>query len=216
MGNASFMKDKVSADSPMVQMIHGILMAADKAKLLSLQLLSYSGKGKLLEKSIDLNKLVREIDEILRISTKANIKFNYKLSNKSLWVMGDVSQLHQVVLNLVTNATEAFDDNSQSMNQEITLLSGERLLNAEEIDELHLHSSMEQGKYVYFTVKDNGQGIENEVLEHIFDPLFSTKDKGHGLGLSSVHGIVHRHLVELISRYKSWLRNRDNCLVAFW
>ncbi|MFT3836233.1 MAG: ATP-binding protein [Myxococcaceae bacterium] len=146
--------------------------AAQRATALSRQLLAYSGRTPVTQGAVALNELVRSIAGLLSVSVSKKITLEQKLGPDTLAVQGDPNQLQQVLLNLVTNAAEAIGERA-----------GKIIVSTE---------SPEPGK-VRLSVSDNGSGIAPEVQARMFDPFFSTKGSGRGLGLAVIHGIVKTH-----------------------
>jgi PAS domain S-box-containing protein len=162
--------------------------AVFRAAELTRQMLAYAGKGAFLIAPVDLSRTVREIAELLRVSIPGRVEIASELAAVPA-VNADRAQLQQVVMNLVTNAGEAIGD----ADGRITLRTS-----VEVLDEPFLASELQgqelaPGRYVRLEVADTGHGMTPEVLAHIFDPFFSTKRPGRGLGLSALVGIVRAH-----------------------
>ncbi|MGQ9774396.1 ATP-binding protein [Chloroflexus sp.] len=165
--------------------------AAQQAAELCHQLLVYAGRGQRSLEVVDLSTLVREMGNILWLPTNRShqVTVHYDLDANLPPILVEASQIRQVVLNLLTNAIEAIGERSGS----VTLKTGVVSLNATDLRRLRLMPTISPGDYVTLTVSDTGIGMEEATLRRIFDPFFSTKSKGHGLGLAAVQGIVRRH-----------------------
>lgn len=165
--------------------------AAQRAAELCHQLLVYAGRGQRSLEVVDLSNLVREMGNILRLPTNRShqVAIHYDLDTNLPPILVEASQIRQVVLNLLTNAIEAIGERSGS----VTLRTGVASLSAADLRRLRLMPTIPPGDYVTLTVSDTGIGMDEATLRRIFDPFFSTKPKGHGLGLAAVQGIVRRH-----------------------
>lgn len=164
-----------------------ILESAGKAKELIKQLLSFSRKQTLSMQLLDLNEIIGSFSEILQRTIRENIDIRIFVNDASCPVMADRTQIEQVLLNLAVNAQDAIPGNGT-----ITIESGHVMLDDEYCQ---LHPGTRPGQYIMLTVGDNGSGMTDETLAHIFEPFFSTKAVGHGtgLGLATVYGIVRQH-----------------------
>lgn len=163
--------------------------AALEARMLTKQLLNYAGKGRFVLEDIELNGVVRGMEQLVRASISKVIRLSFELSDGQLPVAGDATQLRQVVLNLVTNAAEAIG----SRVGVIRVRTGTTQIAPGSLRATCLPSSVSVGHYAYLEVEDDGCGIADEHRDKIFDPFFSTKFAGHGLGLAAVLGITKSH-----------------------
>jgi len=189
LGNASLALLDLPPESPARESVHQIELTARRASELTHQLLAYSGKGRFVVTRIDLSRLVEEITHLLEvtISKKAVLKFDF--ASVVLPVEADATQMRQVVMNLITNASDAVGETSGI----ITIATG-----MTEADERYLSGSwlpepVPPGTYTYLEVSDTGQGMSPAALARIFEPFYSTKGSGRGLGLAAVLGIVRGH-----------------------
>ncbi|GAB4111705.1 MAG: hypothetical protein Fur005_40670 [Roseiflexaceae bacterium] len=160
------------------------------ARLVSL-LLAYAGRGKQYEEVINLNTLIRNVVDLARPTWPHTTQVIYQLVDALPGIKGDGSQLQQVVLNLITNAADALQQRAGT----ITITTQIQLLDhpPTEIRESLLATPFEGGRYVLLTVADTGVGMDETTLQRIFEPFFSTKRAGRGLGLAAVQGIVRSH-----------------------
>ncbi len=165
--------------------------AAQRAAELCNQLLVYAGRGQRSLEMVDLSTLVREMSDILRLPTNrsSQVTIHYELDSNLPPVVVEASQIRQIVLNLLTNAIEAIGERVGT----VTLRTGVITLTATDLRRLNLMPTIPPGEYVTLTVSDTGIGMDEATQRRIFDPFFSTKPKGHGLGLAAVQGIVRRH-----------------------
>jgi signal transduction histidine kinase/CheY-like chemotaxis protein len=162
-----------------------IRRAADLAR----QLLAYAGRGSFQVEPIDLNTLVAEMTDILGVSKSKKVELEVRLAEALPLVQGDHTQLQQVVMNLVTNASESIGDRPGK----VELATGVAHLDIKTLKRKFPGQNLEAGSFVTLTVKDDGCGMTPEVLGKIFDPFFTTKPTGRGLGLSALQGILRGH-----------------------
>ena len=152
-------------------------------------MLAYSGKGRFFIRPIDLSALVQEMLNMLQlsISKKASLKLN--LTHDIPATRADATQVRQVVMNLITNASEALEEKSGI----IAVTTGVKECDQSYLQTADLTEVPPAGLYVYLEVADTGCGMDLETRTKIFDPFFSTKFTGRGLGLAAVLGIVRGH-----------------------
>jgi len=175
--------------SPIRPRIEQVRRAAQRAAALTRQLLAYSGQGPVLIEPLSVSQLVEEMGQLLEGAVSGKAALIYDLAEDLPAVEGDVAQLSQVVMNLITNAAEAVREGAGR----ITLRTG--IVDAEKVDSTHIVGNFEPtaGSYVFFEVVDDGCGMEVETQSKIFDPFFTTKFTGRGLGLAAALGIVRSH-----------------------
>ncbi|MBN2704489.1 MAG: PAS domain S-box protein [Pontiellaceae bacterium] len=164
-----------------------IVSAAKKAKDLVQQLLAFGRKQTLRFNRVDLNELITRFEKLLRRTVREDIMIEMRLFPGELISEGDCGQLEQVVMNLVVNARDAMPDGGVlSIETGVTALSESDISTKDEI---------EPGWYNVITICDTGHGMDEETVHNIFEPFFTTKsiDKGSGLGLSTVYGIIKQH-----------------------
>ncbi|MBF0273132.1 MAG: PAS domain-containing protein [Magnetococcales bacterium] len=170
--------------------IHGFLQeiftASVRAKALVDQLLTFSRKSESPRQPVLLPVLVREVIKFFRASVPSTIAIEARIDSDDMMVHGNADQIHQLLMNLCTNARQAIPH-----DQGMIRISLERIQVATGGSEINLA----EGEYAQLQVQDTGTGMSSEILDHIFDPFFTTKEvgKGTGLGLSVVHGIVTNH-----------------------
>jgi CheY-like chemotaxis protein len=189
MGNAGLGLMLLPGESPAREPLTKIEMASQRAADLCKQLLAYSGKGKFVIQPISLSKVVTEMTDLLSsaISRKATIDFD--IEDDLPMMEGDVTQIRQVVMNLITNASEALEDGKGT----IILKTGVQQLTNDYLTETFIKDPISIGEYVYVEVSDTGCGMSKETISRIFDPFYSTKFTGRGLGLAAVLGIIRGH-----------------------
>ncbi len=165
-----------------------VLHAANRAVDLIKQILTFSRQTEHEIKPVYLNPLVKEALKMLRSTVPSSIEIKENIHKDFLTIKADPTQIHQVVVNLVTNASHAIDENSGLIKIELRpFILGK--------DDNKMDTDWKPGSYAKLTISDNGSGISKAHIDQIFDPYFTTKDKhkGTGLGLSVVHGIVNTY-----------------------
>lgn len=173
-------RDAASVDSQLA----AIVGAAEHAEELTAQMLTYSGQGDSSRTLIDLNTVTRAMGELLHVALTKKAEIVYELADDLPLVDADESQMSQVILNLVTNASDALGESPGV----VTLRTG--FYNAEAALDQGLTTA---GPHVYVEIADTGVGMDNQTKAHIFDPFYTTKFTGRGLGLATVFGIVQAH-----------------------
>lgn len=189
LGNASLAATELGGSSPVKPYLEQIETAAMRAAELCKQMLAYSGKGRFVVQRLNLNAVINETTNLLQISISKNAVLKLTLPAGLPSVMADVTQIRQIVMNLVINASEALSERSGL----ISLCTGVVRIDPAYLAETHLSPDLPEGDYVFLEVADNGVGMAPDVQTRIFDPFFSTKFTGRGLGLAAVLGIVRGH-----------------------
>ena len=195
LGNAGLALEELSSLSPARGSIEEIEKAATRAAELAKQMLAYSGKGRFVVEPIDVCRLVEEMAHLLEVSISKKVVLKYDFADDLPTIDGDVTQIRQVVMNLITNASEAIGGKTGV----IALSTGTMYCDRACLDEINdtvragLDRPLPEGAYVYFEVADTGCGMDAKTIEKIFDPFFTTKFTGRGLGMSAVLGIVRGH-----------------------
>ncbi|MBZ0119928.1 MAG: PAS domain S-box protein, partial [Sandaracinaceae bacterium] len=189
LGNVGIANLDLPPESPVAPVLADIQTAALRAADLTKQLLAYAGKGRFVVERLDLNRLVSEMTHLLTtvVSKKAALRLDLAPSLPP--VEGDATQLRQVVMNLITNASDALGDEPGI----ISITTGVVQADREYLQGTYLDDRLEEGRYVFLEVADNGSGMDQPTRERIFDPFFSTKFTGRGLGLAAVLGILRSH-----------------------
>jgi CheY-like chemotaxis protein len=186
-GYTELLQMNLPANSEEFDYARQIKQAGNRAKDLVQQILTFSRQTEQELKPVEVSTIVKEVIKLLRSSLPTTIEIKHNIQGSSL-VMGDSTQLHQILMNLCANAGHAMQEKGglltialQSIDLRTDLMS----------DQVRLSP----GAYVQLTVSDTGHGIPNEYLDRVFDPFFSTKERGEGtgMGLSVVHGIVQSY-----------------------
>ncbi len=186
MGFTEMLKEDVPSDSPLHSHIDEILQASFRAKDLVKQILAFSRQGEQELRPIKLQPIIKEALKLLRSSIPATIEMKQEIDPACGVVVADPTQIHQIIMNLATNAYHAMEEKGGSLTVSLEQVR----LESEQI----LLPELAPGDYAMLRVTDTGPGIEKDQLDKIFDPYFTTKGtgKGTGLGLSVVQGIVKR------------------------
>jgi PAS domain S-box-containing protein len=176
-------------DSKTSDSVRKAMTASKRAVNLAGQVLAYSGRRERESLRINLTDLMKENVHMLKAIIPKTIELELELDDHLPCVSGDVGQLQQVIMNLITNAAEAIESSAGS----VKLTTRTRLLDIAELQNSILVKYPDPGEYVVLTVEDTGIGMIPETVEKIFDPFFTSKPRGRGLGMSSVLGIVRGH-----------------------
>ncbi len=188
-GNAGIAMRLLDNSSPVQKYLQKIEDSSLQAAELCKQMLAYSGKGKFVIQSVNLSNLVARMTSLLEVSIAKHATLQLQLSESLPAVDADSTQLQQILMNLVINASEAID----KYNGIIVISTGAMEVGKSDLQSSIHHPDTGPGYYAYIEVSDNGCGMDEEVMKKIFDPFFTTKFTGRGLGMSAVLGIVHGH-----------------------
>lgn len=161
------------------------MRAADLTRLM----LAYSGRGNFEVIPLNLSTLVEEMVRLLEVAVSKSVRLVCRLEREIPAVEADATQLRQVVMNLITNASEAIGER----DGQVTLTTGVVELDERAAIRIHAMPPLTCGAWVYISVADTGHGMTPETLDRIFDPFFTTKFTGRGLGLSALQGIIRGH-----------------------
>jgi PAS domain S-box-containing protein len=163
--------------------------STERAAELCGQMLAYAGKGRFEVNHVDLSAAVHETTSLLRASIGRGVRLELQLATGLPIVEGDLTQIRQIIMNLVLNGAEATEGRAGV----IRVTTGVMDADAAYLATTHLSPDLPEGRYVFLEVADNGRGMSDDTLARIFDPFFSTKFTGRGLGLAAVIGIVRGH-----------------------
>ena len=151
-------------------------------------MLAYSGKGRFVIEVLDLNTLIQENHGLPHTCLSRSVSVEFELGCEACFVEVDRTQIHQVIMNLLINASEAVGDRPGKVTIRSMLIEVR-----DSRFSTYLHTIVPAGSYAFLEVRDNGVGMTPETLKKIFDPFFTTKFTGRGLGLAAVLGIVKGH-----------------------
>jgi PAS domain S-box-containing protein len=186
--NAGLARQALAPRHPAALYVGEVIQGARLASHLAGQLLAYAGKGRFHIRPLDLSAKVREIEPLLTMAVRGQGQLMFDLASHLPSVEADPAQLHQVLMNLVINAAE-------SIEEEVTIriTTESRDLVANDLSQLTPGHQMREGACVALKVEDTGCGMDEKTLARIFDPFFTSKATGRGLGLAAALGIVHGH-----------------------
>ena len=189
MGNAELAERKLSGDHPAGDSVAEIMRASQRAADLCRQMLAFAGRGRVSNGVVDVGEVASEMSELLSVSFSEGTRLEVEIEEGIPGVWGDVTQLRRVVLNLLTNANDALQDAAGL----IRVTAGR--MDPADIRGMHLVTDARpRGKeLVHITVEDTGCGMSPEIRDRIFEPFYTTRKMGRGLGLAAVIGIVRAH-----------------------
>ncbi len=211
LGNASLAEMQLEPTHPARRSVGALLAASARASDLTRQLLAFSGRGQFKVQSVDVNVQLRELMVLLEASVSKKVCLRLEAQDGLPNIEADVSQLNQVLMNLVINAAEALDDRGGPVVvrtsverlslKEITgpystivaMPDGSFAVNSRRAELAGTFSPATRGRFVCIEVSDTGHGMTADTVARIFDPFFTTKLTGRGLGLAAVQGIIRGH-----------------------
>lgn len=190
-GNTNLVLMELDEESPVSPYVKSIEMAARHAAKICERLLAYSGRRTFASMTFNLNRVIQETVEIMKSIVSPNAPIDLDLSAEELMIHGDTGQIEQVVLNLLTNASEAIQNQAEA--GKIRIRTGVCEIGKHEFSDYYFCENGTPGRFVYLEVEDNGSGMDDDCQSKMFDPFFTTKFTGRGLGLAGVSGIIRGH-----------------------
>ncbi len=188
-GNADLLlMDLTPKDSNYIY-TEAIKNTAMRAADLTKQMLAYSGEGIFLFQKLNLQTQIEEMKQLIETYIPPNIALHYQISDNTQPINADLSLIQQIIINLIINASEAIG----TKRGKISLKIGSKNCDQEFLNNLLTSNELFEGEYTYIGVSDTGTGMDNDTIGKMFDPFFSTKFTGRGLGLAAVQGIVRSH-----------------------
>ena len=186
-GYGSLLRMKMDENDPLKLYVHQILSSSERAATLTQSLLAFSRKQRINLESHKINDILRSTGKLLQRLLTEDINLKMSLSDQSLQVMVDVTQMDQVLINLAANARDAMPNGGLLSIEVKEMTLGDEFIKT--------HGFGRQGRYAMLSISDTGSGMDEATRDHIFEPFFTTKDvgKGTGLGLSIVYGIIKQH-----------------------
>ena len=180
--------EEVAVDNQIHEDLTEVMKATNRAKDLVQQILAFSRKDAQERKPVRVHLLVREAIKLLKASLPATVEIHQNINNYCAPVLANQGQIHQVVMNLCTNAAHAMKENGGELKVCLEMVTAEAAF-------VQAHPKLSANKYLQLTISDQGVGMKREVMDRIFEPFFTTKGvgEGTGLGLSVVHGIIQTH-----------------------
>ena len=189
LGYADLALLQLSRVSPARENVERIETAAARAADLTRQLLAYSGRGQFVVEPVMVPEVIEEMTHLLEVSISRKCEIRYTFDKGLPAVEADVTQLRQVIMNVVINASEAIGDQGGVIALGVSAHHRDRAF----LSECYLGETLPEGIYVSLDVADTGCGMTEDVKMKLFDPFFSTKFTGRGLGLAAALGIVRGH-----------------------
>jgi len=197
LGYSGMVLDELNAEDPLREDVEQIQIAAKRGKTLVQKILTFSRHIDTEKKTVSLKEIVEEAVSLLKVSLSKSVVLKTEYSPGTGSVLADKSQIHQVVMNLMVNASHAMKETGGKLN---VSLSSEYV----EKKRLKPYKKLKEGNYAVITVSDTGHGMDNETMRRIFEPFYTKKEigEGTGLGLAVVHGIVKNHngFIEVVSK----------------
>ncbi|MEW6322828.1 MAG: histidine kinase N-terminal 7TM domain-containing protein [Acidobacteriota bacterium] len=208
LGNADLVAMQAAPGSALRRTAEAIVLDAHRAADLVSQMLAYAGEGQVVAEVIDLDALVTEALDLLQASVARHCTLIFASEGSLPPIKADAAQVRQIFLNLIANAAEAVADGAT-----IDVRTGAAALTAGDLARMTFAPTASAGIHVWLEVRDPGPGMDASTLARVFDPFFSTKATGRGLGLAAVQGIVrgHRGAIDVTSspsdgtRFRIWL-----------
>ncbi len=189
LGHAGLALMELPEDSPARSLMQRVEVAAVRASELTQEMLAYSGRGNFQVETVDLSLLVEEMIQLLNVTISKKAVLDVDFATGLPGIRADATQVRQVVMNLITNASEALQGGVGAIRIATGLVDADRGV----LSETYVDDNLPAGTYVYLEVTDTGSGMDRETRSKIFDPFFTTKFTGRGLGLAAVLGIVRGH-----------------------
>jgi CheY-like chemotaxis protein len=188
MAHSEMVMMKIPDDSPFQYNLEKIFKAGERARDMVKQILAF-GRQKPQERApVKLDSILQEVLKLIRSSIPTTIDIRHTVNTKNTTIVAESTLIHQVILNLCTNASQAMREEGGVLELTIDEVS----IDSETIIQF---DKLASGAYLKLTVKDTGRGIEHDIIDRIFEPYFTTKDvgEGSGMGLAVTHGIVKSH-----------------------
>ena len=189
LGNARIARLDLPPGSPAVEHLAEIETATGRAAELTNQMLAYSGKGRFTLQSVDLSRVAEEIANLLQTVIPKTTALQFDLRSDLPAIEADPSQIQRIVMNLITNASEAIGEGGGAIKLSTGVVEADQTY----LSGTYFDDHLAAGRYVYLEVSDTGCGMSPETQAKIFDPFFTTKFTGRGLGLAAAIGIVRAH-----------------------
>jgi two-component system cell cycle sensor histidine kinase/response regulator CckA len=190
MGFADLAAAELPPDSSIQDYLRQIQKSSRRAAELCAQMLAFAGKGLYIRGEVDLNQILRESISMVQLSIHRRISIVSQLEERPILIEADIQQMRQLTINLLLNASEAIGNNEGS----IEIHSSRMMTSREYLNGFRFGSDRPEGDYLLLRIRDTGCGILEQNLSRIFEPFYTTKFTGRGLGLSAVLGIVRTTL----------------------
>ncbi len=185
MGNAELLQLDLGNDPEMNELLSEVIHAAEKAGNLAQEMLAFSRQGKYFPRALDVNTVIDNVYRSLLTSNPSGVRFVFDLHRELARIEADSSQLHMALMHVIRNAVEAIPETGTVRVETKTV--------AVPLENLSPKLELEPGDHVHIRVTDTGTGMAPEVRARVFEPMFSTKFTGRGMGMAAVYGIVKHH-----------------------
>ena len=189
LGNVSIARDELPNGASADEVLGDIEASARRAAELTTQLLAYAGKGRFHVAQLDLAATVREMAPLIQSAISRRATLELEIDDTTPMIAADATQMRQVIMNLIANASESLDDRGG----QITLRTGVTQLDDVALTRVVGADGIRPGEFVFLEVTDTGIGMSVDTLARLYDPFFTTKFTGRGLGLAATLGIVRGH-----------------------
>ena len=186
LGYSEIIKENLPGDSKIKSYINEVIDGCLRAKEIITQMLSFSRDNEQERQPLNIVPIVKEALKLIRPSIPRTIEIRQKFERINSIILADPTRIHQIIMNLCTNAYQAMQDKGGTLSLEVKQIYIDEKTSRKYID-------LEKGHYIKLIVSDTGEGMDKETREHIFEPFFTTKGEGTGMGLAVVHGIVKSH-----------------------
>lgn len=188
LGNTSLALDSLDDPEQAAQLLQDVVRASERAADLTRQLLAYAGKGRFITGRIDLSSVIQEMLPLIQASIPRKVDLQLRLGRDLPTIQADKAQIEQLVMNLLINAGEAIGNDGGK----VEVSTGVRNVSVDELAD-YFSETNQESDFVFLRVTDTGCGMDEETVKRIFDPFYTTKFLGRGLGLSATLGIVRGH-----------------------
>ena len=189
LGHTELARMEITSNSPAYGNLKEIENASKKASKLCSQMLAYTGRASYALEKVNINKLITEMLHLVKTLVSKKAVLNLSITDNIPYINADPSQISQVIMNLIINSSDAIGDK----NGIISISTGSAEFDSEYLSKTDLNEDLEPGNYVYFEISDTGCGISSDNIDRIFEPFYTTKFTGRGLGLAAVQGIIRSH-----------------------
>ena len=190
LGNADLAILEAEDAEPISGYLRDIVDSSRRAADLAGQMLDYSGRRESSKIPVNINRIIHETGHMLSASVSRKTSLEFRLFEPLPTVLGDPTQLRQVIMNLITNASEALNDRTGT----VLISTSVKMCSKKDLSGAYIFDDLSEGEYVTLSVTDSGTGMAPDTITRVFDPFFTTKFTGRGLGLAAVLGVVRSHL----------------------
>ena len=189
LGNAELAQAELAEGSEAGELVRQIENAASRAADLTRQMLAYAGRARFVVEPLDVNRVIADVSDLVSAAISKNATLQFDFAEGLPLVEADPTQLRQVLMNLLVNASDALSDGAGTISVATRPVRADRAL----LRGFVLGGELPEGDYVRLIVRDTGNGMDRATMARVFEPFFSTKFAGRGLGLAAVLGIMRAH-----------------------